>query len=275
MIARNGCSASRGTGAQLPWNAQPELSAIEREWRDRGEPEPKATPDEEPKARAEAISRARPRDAARLILSRFMVDGVSRLRCQGGEFWLWEGGTYERQSDAAITKLVSDFLDGARTSDGAAFNPKRRDTEEVLAALWIEAHLDDRFVAPCWLPSGEPATDWIVCRNGIVNVRNGERRPHSHKLWAHGTLAWDWQPDAVCPVFDRFLQSVFPDDGEAHACLEEFLGLSMTLDVKAQKGVLLLARLRGLGYFAPESDCKSIAGGERSSLQGVGLGDWV
>jgi hypothetical protein len=24
MIARNGCSASRGTGAQLPWNAQAE-----------------------------------------------------------------------------------------------------------------------------------------------------------------------------------------------------------------------------------------------------------
>ena len=38
---------------------------------------------------------------------------------------------------------------------------------------------------------------------------------------------------------------------------------------------LATSRLRGLGYFAPESDCKSIAGGERSSLQGVGLGDWV
>ena len=31
MIARNGCSASRGTGAQLPWNAQPGTSGSWRE----------------------------------------------------------------------------------------------------------------------------------------------------------------------------------------------------------------------------------------------------
>jgi putative DNA primase/helicase len=186
----------------------------------------------------------KPRDTARLILAPYMVEGVSRLRCQGGQFWLWEGGTYQRLGDGAITKLVSDFLDGSRTDEGAMFHPKRRDVEEVPAALRIEAHLDDWFVAPCWLPSGEAATDWIVCRNGIVNVRTGEVRAHSHKLWAHGTLAWDWLPDAPCPVFDGFLESIFPDDPEAQACLVEFLGYSMTLDVRAQKGILLLGASR-------------------------------
>jgi hypothetical protein len=113
------------------------------------------------------VSRMKPRDTARLILARYVVDGVSRLRCQAGQFWLWEGGTYQRLGDAAITKLVSDFLDGARTDDGAMFHPKRRDVEEVLSALRIEAHLDDWFAAPCWLPGGEAATDWIVSRNGL------------------------------------------------------------------------------------------------------------
>lgn len=40
------------------------------------------------------VSRMKPRDTARLILARYVVDRVSRLRCQAGQFWLWEGGTY-------------------------------------------------------------------------------------------------------------------------------------------------------------------------------------
>jgi putative DNA primase/helicase len=173
-----------------------------------------------------------------------MVDGVSRLRCQGGVFWLWEGGTYQRQSDAAITKLVSDFLDGSKLGGGDMFNPKRNDVAEVLSALRVEAFLEDRFVAPCWLPGGEPATEWIVCRNGVVNVRTGEVKAHSHRLWAHGTLDWDWLPEAKCPVFDGFLESIFPGDPDAQACLVEAIGYSMTLDVRAQKGFLLLGASR-------------------------------
>jgi hypothetical protein len=190
------------------------------------------------------VNRDQPRKTARLILARYLVGGVSRLRCQGGVFWLWEGGTYQRQGDGAITKLVSDFLDGSLTGGGEAFHPKRRDVEEVLAALRVEAFLDDRFVAPCWLPGGEPATDWIVCRNGVVNVRTGEMRAHSHTLWAHGTLDWDWLPGAGCPVFDGFLESVFPGDPEAQSSLVEAIGYSMTLDVWAQKGILLLGASR-------------------------------
>ena len=77
-------------------------------------------------------------------------------------------------------KLVADFLYGAkrRAEDKrhwgfrpVPFNPKARDISEVMSAVENEVLLPDGFAAPCWLPDGEAATDWIVCRNGIVNVR--------------------------------------------------------------------------------------------------------
>jgi putative DNA primase/helicase len=225
----------------------PEFSAIEREWRERKEgaaPQAEEQHSAAEPAGPRTVSRARPRDAAKLVVSQCAVDGVSRLRFQGGTFWFWNGGTYERESDDAVRKTVADFLYDARTGDGAAFNPKKRDIDEVLDALKMEALLEDRFAAPCWLPGGEWAAEWIVCRNGIVNVRTGEMRAHTHRLWSHGALGFDWEPAAKCRVFDAYLESIFPGDPEAQQCAVEWLGLCMTLDTFPHKGMLLLGERR-------------------------------
>ena len=193
------------------------------------------------------ISRAKPRNAAKIFLMGLAIEGVSRLRFQHGEFWLWEDGAYERQSDRTIRKLVGDFLLEARchSKDGTiSFDPKRRDIDEIMDALKIEAHLDDSCIAPCWLQNGEFAGDWIVFRNVIVNVKTGEERPHTHLLWSHDKLDFDWQPEAECPVWLRFLESIFPDDPAAQQCLEEWIGLCMTLDTWPEKAMLLLGQRR-------------------------------
>jgi putative DNA primase/helicase len=154
-----------------------------------------------------------------------------------------------RQSQEAITKLVSDFLNGAKRyvtkEEGSgfelvSFNPKTRDVNEVLNALRVEAHLSDELRTPCWLPGGEPAGEWLVFENGIVNVRTGEKRAHTHRLWTHQALPFEYRDDAECPVFDAYLQSVWPNDPDAHQLVKEWLGYCMTLDTRAHKGMLLL-----------------------------------
>lgn len=193
------------------------------------------------------ISRANPRDSAKMLLVGVAVDGVSRLRFQRGGFWYWEAGVYERQPDGNVRKLASDFLYKARCNsrDGLVpFNPKKRDIDEVLDALKVEAHLDDRFSAPCWLPDGAFAGDWILFQNVIVNAKTSEARPHTHRLWAHGNVDCDWRPDAVSPVWQRTLESVFPGDPSAQDCLEEWIGLCMTTDVWPEKAMLLLGQRR-------------------------------
>jgi putative DNA primase/helicase len=80
--------------------------------------------------------------------------------------------------------------------------------------------------------------------NKLVNARTGEERGPTHRLWAHGSTGYVWQPEANCPVFDEFLESVFPDDDDAKRLVEEWLGYNMTEDVWAQKGMTLIEEPR-------------------------------
>lgn len=224
---------STNTGRAVPPPAHQPTDRVEHT-----PPPPKSKPE------PPIVNRATPRDTAKVIVSRYAVEGVSRLRFQGGTFWLWEGGAYGRVSDDEIRKVVGDFLYGAIGKDRERFDPKKRDIDEVLDALRMEATLEKRFAAPCWLPSAEPAGDWIVFCNGIVNAGSGEFRSHTHRLWSHGGLSFDWDSEAKCPVWERFTESVWPSDPDARNCLEEFIGLCMTLDTWPHKGMLLLGQRR-------------------------------
>ncbi len=193
-------------------------------------------------------SRSTPRNTASAVLAKQSVEGVSRLRFHREKFWWWDGGAYLPQDEDTVRKLVGDHLNKAfcRTADGGkvSFNPKKNDINEVLDALRIEAHLQSEYVPPCWLPSGEPAGDFIVCRNNIVNVHTLEAQPHTHTLWTHDVLGFDWDPNAPCPTWTATLKSMFPDEQDAQDLLEAWIGYCMTLDTWAHKGMLHLGVTR-------------------------------
>ena len=77
-------------------------------------------------------------------------------------------------------------------------------------------------------------------KNVLVEAASGARVAASPKHWLHSSVDYPWQPEAGCPEWRRFLNSVFPSDQEAQDCIEEFLGLSMTGDLSFQKGALLV-----------------------------------
>jgi putative DNA primase/helicase len=223
--------------------------------RDRSKPLPaQLEPGDMEKFRAEiarrrvanaSISRDTPRDTAKLLIARkgYLVEGVSRLRYQNGSFWLWDRGCYRRQIDDEIRKVVADFLyEGKASKDGgrrAPFNPKSYDKNQVLDALKDEVLLEQQYQAPCWLPGGESAEEWIAFRNVLVNAKTLETRPLTHRLWVHTALDFDWSgPEAECPNFDEFLESILPNDEESQSTLWEWMGYCMTPDISAEKAMM-------------------------------------
>jgi putative DNA primase/helicase len=169
------------------------------------------------------------------------------LRCNGS-FWLWNKTGYVVVSDEEIEKRVNHFLRGAKVlKDGqeAPFNPMSRHVQEVFKALKYEVKLPDDLSPPRWIVSREPAHDWIVFRNKIVNVETGETREQTPDLWAHGSADFDWDPEAKCPVWDKFLADIWDDDQESKNLLEEFLGYSMTYNVDYHKALMMIGKTRG------------------------------
>jgi putative DNA primase/helicase len=201
---------------------------------------------EEPKADDEPVvlSKAAPYDSAKEFVRRnCFKDGVLATYWWNGEFWEWNGRCYGKVSDAKINSEVWAFLDGARTGlgpDSNRFRPRPADVEGVMKGL--KAGLGLNVDPPCWLDGRGKADGVLVFKNGIVDIKTGKLMGLDARLWAHHALEFEYDPEAKCPVWDRFLGEVFEGDPESRDCIEEQLGLGMTEDVRFHKGFLWIGR---------------------------------
>lgn len=69
--------------------------------------------------------------------------------------------------------------------------------------------------------------DLVLFRNHIRNVRTGEILQHDPKYFTTNVLPYDDNPDAQCPVWDRFVDQVMSGDESKIARLQEMFGYAM------------------------------------------------
>lgn len=82
--------------------------------------------------------------------------------------------------------------------------------------------------------------DYINLRNGMFNLNTFELEPHRPEMYLTSQLDFDYDPDAECPQFRKFLQTSITDDRglpdmDMIMLLTEFMAYSMTArtDMKA------------------------------------------
>jgi putative DNA primase/helicase len=175
-------------------------------------------------------------------------DGRPILVRHQEEYFRWNGTFYERLSDEKMQGSMAGFM--GRAWKHAAHGkkeqnqPRKAQVEEALYFVRNESVLDDKLQPPMWLDTQKPAPDWITFRNGIVNVLTGEVRPLTPLFWAHSAADYDWDPNARCPVWDGTREDLFPGDDEAQQLLEEYIGYSMTEDIRFNKALMLIGVAR-------------------------------
>lgn len=93
-------------------------------------------------------------------------------------------------------------------------------------------------------PHNAPAAnDLILFGNGILDFATGDLLPHDGRYFATGLPMFDFEPDADCPRWDRFLDEVL--DPSFHDTLHEFAGYAMTADNSLSKMLVLIGAGRG------------------------------
>lgn len=101
---------------------------------------------------------------------------------------------------------------------------------------------------------GYPSRGMLCFQNGVVDCCERERvlLEPSSSLAVFSVLPYAYDPDARCPMFERFLKEVLPDEG-SRMCLQELMG-SMFLDrgkMKIEKmGLLWGTGANGKSVFA-------------------------
>lgn len=88
-------------------------------------------------------------------------------------------------------------------------------------------------------PPGAPRErDLVIFRNGILDARHGDLNPHDGRLFVTALPAYDFDPDAECPTWNRCLGEWL--DASYHATLMEFMGYALTADTSYEKMLVLV-----------------------------------
>lgn len=131
------------------------------------------------------------------------------------------------------------YVDGVWLPDGD--DEVRRRTKVYLRERWREGHAKvviDMLACEHPFISDEQPTNWINCRNGLLDWSSENLGPHTPEVPSTYQLSVPWNPRATCPTIDSWLAQVAPDD--AIELIWEVIGVSIYPDMPFHRAVLLL-----------------------------------
>jgi len=140
--------------------------------------------------------------------------------CYAGSVYTYEDGYYKKIEEAEIvSKIVRTFPTATSPKAGTAYDTFR--------------HLVHRSEF-----GGEGKT--ICMLNGTLEVDTRVLRPWDPEDELMYRLDIEWDDNAKCPKYDKFIKWVFGGDKDQIRCWDEFCGLSFVDDVSYQNALFLL-----------------------------------
>jgi len=184
---------------------------------------------------------------ARYILN--SADGT--LAHSPGLGWLiYEDGSWIRDDMSKTRKIVYAAADEMHKLADAALDVDTQSLIRTSANRLLSTREIDKFmiemeaIAAVDIEQFNKQDDVLVAANGNVNLRTSELTDHDPELYATQRVAFDYDPDAECPRWERFLAEVFPDDPQAMSdYMQRLVGYGITGETKEQ----CFAILWGLG----------------------------
>ena len=144
-------------------------------------------------------------------------------RDAGGRLYVFRRGTYHADGAGTVRQLVKLTLQRMKLSSKWTSHK----AEETVKYIEVDApQLLER-----------PPIDVVNVLNGLLNVRTRVLSPHTPEFLSPVQLPVNYDRNARCPMWDKFIADVFPGDSEAIAW--EIVAWLMTPDTSIQKAVLL------------------------------------
>jgi putative DNA primase/helicase len=197
--------------------------------------------------------------------------GIPTLIHYAEDYWQWKGNTYHKVETGAVQSRLLHFLEHAKveykskdddddwtTLKAFPITPSNLNSIENLLRRRIFQSAGD--ATPCWIggkygcemPSSvSDPSQLIFGKSTILNLADMGILPPS-PFWLNlAALDFDYDPTALCPQWNDFLDSIFEDDEQSKQTLMEWMGLCLTSITKFQKALFLVGKKRsGKGTIA-------------------------
>ena len=163
------------------------------------------------------------------------------------QLWVYRDGVYLPCGDATLSADCQDLLGDERR-------------EARLSETMHYVHVATRL-------EGDPAPDpqYINLANGRLEWQTRDLHPHTPAQFTVVQLPFAYDEQALCPTFDRYLQTTFDDD--MAPLVEELLGWALVPDNRYEKAVMLTGAgdngksvfLDMVGYLLGEHNISNVA----------------
>lgn len=210
---------------------------------------------------------AAPLDVARRLYDNFTEDGQRTLISWRGGWMRWHGSHWSEIDTAELRSHVYEVLGeavyeaevkiaGVMVPQLRPWNPGRNKVANVIEAMAAVGHVSSDIDPPAWigLHGAEQSTgsQMISCANGLLDLSQRKLIDHTPALFNLVSVPFDFNPDAGKPTsWLGFLDSIWPDDPESVALLQEYLGYVLSGRTDMQKMLMLIGPTRsGKGTIA-------------------------
>ncbi|MFE9026210.1 phage/plasmid primase, P4 family [Streptomyces iakyrus] len=139
-------------------------------------------------------------------------------------FHTWNGVTWERSEHKVrqeIHRMGAALVLAGQTQEARGFTMTTR-----IDALMTEL----RSVPSVYVNADEfdAAPHLLSFRNGVVDLRTGELRPHDKEDMLTVSLPVEYDPAALCPRWEQFLTEIFPGNADLVSYMQRLTGYGIT-----------------------------------------------
>ena len=185
------------------------------------------------------------------------ADGVRNLLAYRSDWQLWRTMHWSELDAAEVRARIYCALEHAYyiqvvkgVPEMRPWDPTSHKVRNVLEAMAAIGHLSSEIDAPAWIETvhsaKSSAAQMVSCQNGLLDLGNRTLHDHTPTLFNFVSVPFDYDPDAPEPTaWLRFLKSVWGDDPDSIALLQEYFGYVLSGRLDMQKMLLLVGPIRG------------------------------
>ncbi|CAH9015784.1 DNA primase [Vibrio phage 393E50-1] len=167
------------------------------------------------------------------VFDGMMFDGINLIRNQR-QFYRYCGDHWKPSEDDDVRAQIQRYF--------ASFEPSHTFTNGIFKVYSDFVNSGDEVEVGKFMSNADRETkDMVVFKNGIVNFAGDEVEmiEHTPDFFNLHTLPHDYNPEAKCPTWLKFLDNIWDGDKDLITQLQMWFGYCLTSDVSLEKFALL------------------------------------
>lgn len=161
-----------------------------------------------------------------------------------GQHWVWSDGPeiwdLAKETVRSIYQEAAQEPDDSKRADIAKWAKQSESNQKLSSMIEIARHDLRIQISPDKLDSNPML---LNCQNGTLDLRTGILRQPQREDFLTLIIPTPFNPDAVCPIWENFIETITNRDEQFKGYLQRITGYSLTGDTRAQ----CLFFLYGLG----------------------------